>query len=193
MVLRATAPADEELRLAVTGVQIKSGGSWFTLAKDTDIKASYPKAIRAGAKGIAVLLAKNVKVPKRKYDSLQLLLDNGNSMLLTSDGNQPLLLKNTQFALKDWQPDEKKPWNVLVVTLDGTKVTLEQSKVRVARRGHRRTNRRSERRDHRKTGAGVACLTYRFGATVKSRWAPMCRPRRMAPSPLKICPMARIP
>ncbi len=127
VVLRATAPADEELRLAVTGVQIRSGGNWFALAKASDIKASYPKAIRAGAKGIAALLAKNSKVPKRKYNALQLLLDNGNSVLVTSDGNQPLVLKNTQFELKDWQPDEKKPWNVLVITLDGAKVTVDQN------------------------------------------------------------------
>ena len=127
VVLRATAPAEEEIRLAVTGVQIKSGGSWFTLAKDTEIKANYPKQIRAGAKGTSALLAKNAKVPKRKYNGLQLLLDNNNSVLVTSDGNQPLTVKNTQFMLKDWQPDEKKPWNVLVITLDGTKVTVDQN------------------------------------------------------------------
>jgi len=127
VVLRATAPAEEEMRLAVTGVQIKSGNSWFTLAQDTDIKATNPRGIRAGAKGAAVLLAKNIKVPKRKYTTLQLLLDNKKSVLVTSDGNQPFTLKNTQFVLKDWQPDEKKPWNVLAITLDGTQVTLDKN------------------------------------------------------------------
>ncbi len=127
VVLRASAPAQEELRLAVTGVQLKSGGSWFTLANGADIKANYPKSIRVSANGAAALLAKNVKVPKRKYTALQFTLDNANSLLATSDGNQPLLVKTTQFVLKDWQPDEKKPWNVLVITLDGTKVTLDQN------------------------------------------------------------------
>lgn len=127
VVLRATAPANEEVRLAVTGVQVKSGGSWFPLAKDTDIKANYPKAIRVGATGASALLANNTKVPKRKYSALQILLDTSNSVLVTSDGNQPLVVKNTVFDLHDWQPDEKKPWNVLVITVDGSKITLDQN------------------------------------------------------------------
>ncbi len=65
---------------------------------------------------------KNTQVPKRKYSHFQLLLDSTNTLLVTANGKLPLTLGTTSFELHDWLPDEKKPWNVLVITVDGTKV-----------------------------------------------------------------------
>lgn len=148
VVLRASTAEDQELRLAITGVQLNSGGQWFDLAKAAEIKANYPQPIRVVSKGSAVLLAKNAKVPKRKYSQCRLLVDGTNSLLVTASAKMPLTLKNTAFMLKDlpdakpdstadstagqkskdkeWTPDAKKAWNVLVITLDGSKVVPSQ-------------------------------------------------------------------
>ena len=75
VVLRGSTAADQELRLAVTGVQLNSGGSWFDLAKEKEIKANYPQPLHIIAKGSSALLAKNANVPKRKYSQFRLLLD----------------------------------------------------------------------------------------------------------------------
>ena len=43
------------------------------------------------------------KVPKRKYNGLQLLLDSNNSgVLLPAMGNQPLTVKRGHITVKDW-------------------------------------------------------------------------------------------
>ncbi len=151
VVLRVTAAKDQQLQLAVTGVQLKSGGTWLDLAKDAEIKANYAHFISAGEKGAAALLAKNTQVPKRKYSYFQVLLDSTNTLLVTANGKLPLTLANTALALHDWQPDEKKPWNVLVITVDGTKVVqnADGTSASLPADADRVPYGRCRRRDHR--------------------------------------------
>jgi len=126
VVLRAKSAENEEIKIDVTGVQLKSGGTWYDVAKKTDIAAITAQPVRAGEKGTSALLAKGL-VPKRKYTQFQLKLDDKNTLLLTKTDSRALTLKNTVFDLHDWTPDDKKKENVLVINLDGSKHSADSA------------------------------------------------------------------
>lgn len=122
VILRAKAADNEELRLDVTGVEVKFGGSWFDVAKKSAITAITAMPARVDSNGASMLLSKGM-VPKRKYTHFQIRLDDKKTMLVSGNSKIPLTVKSAIIELKEWTPDEKKKVNVLVVTLDGTKIT----------------------------------------------------------------------
>ncbi len=120
VLLRAAAPEDTQLRLAVTQIEFKvvekNTERWVTVVKKDDVAKNEPAPLLFGAKGGTALLA-NVQVPRRKYTAVRVTLEDGKAALLKEKKESKLTVKLPQFPLPEWTPDDKLP-NLLTLKLD---------------------------------------------------------------------------
>jgi hypothetical protein len=121
VVLRATAPADEDVRLDIGRIEIAGADQTVPLALRADLATHEVLPFVAGPKGATLFLAR-VQVPKKEYTEVRLFLTEEKSVAVREEKALPLgPLAFTAKAPK-WTPDEKAV-NVLTLTLDATKLT----------------------------------------------------------------------
>ncbi len=129
VVLRATSAENEQLLLDVAGVDLKYGNQWVPAATKATMADAEVLPLKATEKGISALLA-NKPIPKRKYTHVRLTLTDKKTQLTHKDeASLPLTLSVASISLKEWTPDEesdKQKTNLLLITLDGTKVKKEK-------------------------------------------------------------------
>jgi hypothetical protein len=124
VVLRAAAPEETQLRLAVTQIEFKvvekNVDRWVTVAKREDIAKHESDTHLFSAKGGTALLA-SVQVPRRKYVMARVTLDDGKSALIKEKKESKLDVKLPLFSLAEWTPDEKAA-NQLTLAVNSAKL-----------------------------------------------------------------------